>query len=238
MRTEANDEGARTSGSLRGLTRLAGVLYLVIIVLGISSEVLVRGRLVVPGDAAATAANLVASSGLYRAGFFADTIMCLSDVALAVLLYVLLRPVHRTLALVALFFRLTQTAILSGALLLAYAPLLLLEGGGGAAADPATQAQALFFVELHAHGYDLALAFFGVHCLLLGALIARSGFLPRPLGWLVVAAGCVYLAGAVIRFCKLATGGAFAPAYAICLAAELALGLWLLIRGVRTDPRT
>ena len=227
MQTEATFESADPA-NWRGLTRLAGVLYLVIIVLGVSSEVGVRGRLIVAGDAAATAANLTASAGLYRAGFFADLVMCLSDVALAVLLFVLLVRVHRTLAMVALFFRLTQTAILGGGLLLAYAPLQMLEG---APADPATQSQALFFTQLHALGYDLGLVFFGVHCWLLGVLIARSGFLPRSLGWLVFAAGWVYVVGSAIRFGFPSASASFAPAYAVCLVAELALGLWLLVRG-------
>lgn len=233
MQSEATFEGLGAAGGGRGLTRLAGALYLLIIVLGIGSEVAVRGRLIVAHDAAATAANLVASAGWYRAGFFADLAMCLSDVALAVLLYVLLRPVQRTLALMMLFFRLIQTAILGAGLLAAYAPLLLLEGAPGAANDPATQKLALFFTELHAHGYDLGLVFFGVHCLLLGVLIARSGFLPRPLGWLVLAAGCVYLAGSAIRFAAPAASGAFAPAYGVCVIAELALCLWLLLRGAK-----
>lgn len=227
MQIESNFEDTGPA-SWRKLTRWAGVLYLIIIVLGISSEVGVRGTLIVPGDAAATAANLTASAGLYRAGFFADLVMCLSDVALAVLLYVLLVRVQPTLAKVALFFRLTQTAILGGGLLLAYAPLQLLEG---APADPAVQSQALFFTQLHALGYDLGLVFFGVHCWLLGALIARSGFLPRPLGWLVFAAGWVYVVGSAIRFGFPSASASFAPAYAVCLVAELALGLWLLLRG-------
>lgn len=231
MQTEATFEGGEAT-NWRALTRWAGVLYLIIIVLGVSSEVGVRGRLIVAEDAAATAANLTASAGLYRAGFFADLVMCLSDVALAVLLYVLLSRVQRTLAMVALFFRLTQTAILGGGLLLAYAPLVLLEGAAaGPVADPAAESQALFFTQLHALGYDLGLVFFGVHCWLLGVLIVRSGFLPRPVGWLVFAAGCVYVAGSAIRFGLPAASASFAPAYAVCLVAELALGLWLLIRG-------
>ena len=86
--------------------RVAGLLYLIIIVSGIFSEVYVRSKLVVTGDATATAANILASEGLFRIGFAADAIMLLSDVAIAVLFYLLLRPVSNALALTAAAFRL------------------------------------------------------------------------------------------------------------------------------------
>ena len=75
--------------------RVAGLLYLTIIICGIYSEVFVRGSLVVMGDAAGTANNILASEGLFRIGFAADILMLLCDVAIAVLFYVLLKPVSR-----------------------------------------------------------------------------------------------------------------------------------------------
>lgn len=79
-----------TEGSPLVYARTAGVLYLIIIVFGIFSEVFIRFSLIVEGDASATAMNILASEGLFRFGFVADSIMLLSDVAIAILFYVLL----------------------------------------------------------------------------------------------------------------------------------------------------
>ena len=79
--------------SLRNTARVAGVLYLIIIMCGIFAEFFVRSSLIVPGDATATANNIMASESLFRAGIVADLIMILCDVALALVFYVLLKPV-------------------------------------------------------------------------------------------------------------------------------------------------
>lgn len=219
-----------TAASPQPAARAAGALYLVIIVAGLWSELGVRARLVAPDDAATTAENILGSETLFRASTAADALMALCDVGLAVLLFALLRPVSLTLALMATAFRLVQTAVIAASLVLQHGALLALTNTAGAIAQP--EALALLLLELHAFGYDLGLAFFGVCSLLLGALIWRSGYLPRALGALVAAAGAVYLAGTALRFLAPALLGAFQPAYAVCLLAETALCLWLLIRGV------
>lgn len=214
--------------------RTAGVLYLVIIVCGLWSEIFVRSSLIVAGDAAATAGNIVAAEGLFRAGFAADTLMVLSDVGLAVLLYALLRPVNATLALTAAALRLVQTAVIALSLLHQQAALLLLDGSGPAGAfEPAQrQALAVLALDLHGHGYDLGLIFFGASCLVLGFLVSRSGYLPRVLGWLVMAAGVVYLAGSYTLFLFPAHAGTLAPLYVVPVVSEVAFCLWLLVKGV------
>ena len=215
--------------------RVAGVLYLVIIVFGIFSEAFVRSSLFVQGDAAATAGNILASQGLFRLGFFADSVMFLCDVALAVLLYVLLKPVSKTLALVAMFFRLTQTAVIAMNLLNYHAAVVLLGGSGYAGALEPGQLHSLahFFLELHAHGYDLGLLLFGVHCLLLGRLVVRSHYIPRILGFLMMAAAVAYLIGSYTRFLFPNYLSAVTPVYIVAFVSELAFGLWLIVKGVR-----
>lgn len=223
-----------TTDNPQTMARAAGALYLVIIVFGIWSELAVRGGLVVAGDAAATADNIAAHTGLFRLGFAADSVMAISDAALAVLLYVLLKPVSATLALMAAVFRLLQTAVIGVNLLNQYAALLILGDADRVAALGAGQADALalFFLETQSHGYDLGLIFFGVNSLLTGWLVWRAAFLPRVLGALLAAAGVVYLAGSYLLFLAPSVHGVFEPAYAVCLIAELAFCLWLLIRGV------
>jgi hypothetical protein len=229
------DRSAQTSPL--SYARLAGILYLVIIIFGISSEALIRSGLIVPGDATATAGNIIASQGLFRLGFFADSVMFLCDVALAVLLFILLKPVNKTVALVALFFRLTQTAVIALNLLNYHAASLVLSGPGYSSALGASQQHSLsyLFMDLHGHGYDLGLILFGVHCVLLGYLLVKSGYFPRVLGILMMAAGVTYLAGSYTRFLFPAYVTAVSPIYVVALVAELALCLWLLVKGLNLE---
>ncbi len=217
--------------------RAAGALYLVIIVFGLWSELYVRGSLIVAGDAEATATNILASEGLFRASFAADSVMALADVALAILLYRLLKPVNATLALTAAALRLIQTAVIAVSLLHQYAALLLLNGAGHAAAFEPTQLYALvaLALDMHGHGYDLGLIFFGASCLVLGALVARSTYLPKALGWLVMAAGVVYLIGSYTLFLFPDHTATVAPLYVVPMVSEVALCLWLLVRGVNVE---
>jgi len=231
----AQDRTATTSP--QAVARTAGVLYLIIIVFGMLSELLVRTSMIVPGDPAATAEAIGASPGLFRSGFLMDSIMFLSDVALAVLLYVLLKPVSKVVALVAMCFRLGQAAVLALNLLNYHAAILLLTGPAYAASLGGEQVSGLsyLFLDLHAHGYDLGLLLFGVHCLLLGYLVFRSGYLPRALGVLMVAAGFTYLVGSYTRFLAPGYVPVVAPIYAIAVVSEVSLCVWLLVRGVHVE---
>lgn len=216
--------------------RAAGVLYLIIIGLGLFSEVFVRSSLIVPGDGAATVSHILAAEGRFRAGFLADSLMFLSDGGLAVLLFVLLRPVNPVLALVALVFRLMQTGVIALNLLHYYGALLLLQGSYAAGLEAAPlNALVGLALDLHSHGYDLGLILFGVHCEVLGLLIARSRYLPQVLGYGVMAAGGAYLIGSYTRFLFPELVGAVAPIYGVAVVSELSLCLWLLIKGVNVE---
>ncbi len=218
--------------------RVAGFLYLVIIVFGISAEVFIRSSLIEPGDAAATASKIIASGGLFRIGFLADSIMLLCDVALAVLLYALLKPVSHKVAQLALFFRLTHAAVLTLNLLNYHAAILLLNGSSYASMIGADQVHSLsyLFLDLHAHGYDLGLLLFAAHCALVGYLIYKSRFLPKLLGVLVIAASATYFIGSYTRFLFPDHFSAVSQIYGVAIVSEVSLCLWLLVKGVNV-PR-
>ena len=213
-----------------------GALYLIIIVFGIFSEVVIRSNLIVPFDAAATAANIATSQSLFRMGFAADSIMLLSDVAIAVLFYVLLRQVNNTLALMAAAFRLTQAAILGFNLLNYHGALLLITNSGYATGLGTEQLQVLvlLLLDMHSHGYDLGLLFFGLSNVILGYLVIKSDYLPSPLGYGLMAAAVVYLGGSYARFLLPDVASLLAPVYIIPFLAELSFCLWLLVKGVRS----
>jgi hypothetical protein len=94
-------------------------------------------------------------------------------------------------------------------------------------------ALAMFFLDLHGHGYDLGLIFFGVSNLILGYLIIKSSSFPSPFGFGLIAAALVYLLGSYTRFLFPGHMALVAPLYVIALVAELSFALWLLIKGVR-----
>ncbi len=207
------------------LARPAGALYLAIIALGLTGEFALRGALLVPGDAAATAANLAAAPGTLRLSLAADTAMALADVAVAVLLFFLFRALGALLAALAAAFRLIQTAVIGANLLNLQAAILWATGD----APPELSAQmAHGALELQGFGYDLGLAFFGVTGVMLGLLLMRAA--ARILGPLMLAAGAVYLTGSGLRILAPGLAADFEPAYLVCLVAELSLALWLVTR--------
>ncbi len=167
--------------------RIAGVLTLLSLVCGSFGELYVPATLIVPTDAAATAANLTASATLFRLGFAGYLVEAVCDVALALLLYELLRPVRRDVALLAAFFRIVSTATFAVFELCGFAALLLLAGSPYLRAFSPEQLDALALLALKCFGLGAGvfLVFYGVASVLFGWLIFRSGYIPRTIGALL-----------------------------------------------------
>jgi hypothetical protein len=199
--------------------------------------VYVPSRLLVPGDAAATANNILASEPLFRIGIGSEFVVLLSEIVLSIVLYVLFKPVSKTLSLIATVFRLAMTTIHAINLLNSFVALLLLSGADYLAVFEADQLHAfvLLFLNAHHYGFELGIVFFAPHVFLLGYLIFKSGYFPRILGILFMLAACGYLIDS--------TGLLFVPGYdttpvflALPIAiAEIAFPLWLLIKGVNVE---
>lgn len=207
--------------------RLAGLLYLVILACGISAEILFRGPLVDLSDPTATASAIRNAVGTFRLAIAADIVMAAADAALAILLYVIFRPVAPALALAAMVFRLIQSVMIAMNLMHMQSALLLITVAPGLG-TPMADAMALHALNLHAHGYDLGLVFFAINSLLTGVLIWVSGLFPRIIGAGIAAAGIVYLVGSSLRFFAPVLFDAFAPAYGVPVLAEGAFCLVLL----------
>ncbi len=207
--------------------RLAGLLYLIIIVAGLGAELGLRAPLIDLGDAAGTAAAILAAPGQFRLAIAADLVMALCDAGLAILLYLVFRAVAPGLALSAMVFRLIQTVLIAASLMALLTAWLLLTRAEGLA-DAAVLA--LVFLDLHGHGYDLGLVFFGVNSLMMGALVWRSGVFARAFGAGLAVAGLVYLTGSALRFFAPDWSDAFAPAYGLTILAETAFCLRLLLQ--------
>jgi len=218
--------------------RFAGVLYLIITVAAIFAHMVIPEQFIVAGDAAATAANIAANEATFRLGTVgSELIILLSEIVLAVVLYVLLKPVSKTLSLVAAVSRLAMTTIHGLNLLNYYFVFQLLNGGSIATAFSPDQVNALvtLFLDAHSIGFTIGIAFLVPHVLILGYLIVQSGYFPKVLGYLFIAAGIGYLLdsmGLLLVSGYTTTPGAIAAVIAI---AEIAFPVWLLVKGVNMD---
>jgi hypothetical protein len=215
--------------------RIGGVLYLIIIVAGGFAEGIVRSRLIVPGDAAATAKNIMASEWLWRIAFAGDLAIYVCGIPLVLIFYLLLSPVNRNLALLAVFFNLVSLAIEGVNALSHFAPLLLLGGADFLKVfdPPQLQALALLFVNMHSYGFGISLTIFSFVLLLEGYLIFNSGYFPKTLGVLVAIAAICYLTNSLALFLAPAFHAKIFPVILIpSFVGELSLCLWLLVMGV------
>lgn len=218
--------------------RIAGFFYLLCAMTGAFAEMFVRGNLIVSGDAATTAANVLAHEQIFRLGLAADIIAGACYIVVTILLYELLKPVNRTLSLLAAAFSLVGCAVgaLSGVFHLA--PLVVLGGKQYLNTFNTAQLQAisLTFLSLHAQGYLIGLVFFGVYCFLIGWLILKSTFLPRIVGALMALAGLCYLVNSFAHFISPAFASHLSPwILAPCGIGELSLTFWLLAMGVNEE---
>ncbi|HEX5689877.1 MAG TPA: DUF4386 domain-containing protein [Roseiflexaceae bacterium] len=220
------------------LARIGGILYLIIIVVGALGEGVVRGSIVVPGDAAATAANLRSMEWLWRLGVAGEVVLLICTTALALILYMLLRRVSRDLALAAVLFNLVCVAIEGVAAVALAAALLPLSAvaSPNALAPEQLNAMAMLSIESHSIGFGIALIFFGVECVILGYLIYHSGYMPRPIGVLMAIAGVCYLINSFALLLSPPLSNVLFPAILMpSLLAELSLALWLLVKGVNAQ---
>jgi hypothetical protein len=229
----------RTTGhdtSLRQAALAAGLGLLLMTVLAPLANFGVLQKLVVPGDAAATANHIAAAQGLFRIAIGSFFLVAMLDVVVAWGLYLVFQPANRGLSLLAALFRVVYATMLAVALNNLVSALRLLDGADFLNAFGTAQVQAQMMVMLGAFqsGWDLALIVFGLHLLVLGILVFRSGGRLKMLGILVVIAGLGYL----VDGC----GKLLLPDYSLTIGmftfvGEPLLMLWLLWTGVRGKVR-
>jgi hypothetical protein len=184
-----------TETSPRTKARITGVFYLLTVLTGIFAQGFVSGRLVVDGDAAATATNIIAQRGLFQLGFAVYLIEMACQIAMTALFYELLKPAGRSVSLLAAFLGLAGCVIKTFSRVFFIAPLFVLGGAHYLSVFSAEQLQALalLFLKVNDKGAEIALVFFGIYALLTGYLVIESTFLPRFLGWLGIFGGLGWL---------------------------------------------
>lgn len=212
-------------------------MYLAVIVCAGFSQGYVRANLIVPGDAAETAANIMGNIGLFRLGLVTDMIAFIIDAVISVMLYQLLKPYGKTLAMVSSALRLlAHPAIGALNLLNHYLAFHVLSGADFLSAFEPSQLESLslFFMDAHRYGYLIAGGFFGIHCFLLGILLIKSDIIPWFFGAMMIVAAIGYLMETFGDF--LFPGNEDWLAWVVGLSAalgEVELTLYMLIKGIR-----
>jgi Domain of unknown function (DUF4386) len=238
--SSGRDSTRRAQTTLRRYALIAGVGYVVLFVLGIFANFFVREGLVVTGDAAQTAANILESEGLFRMGMVSFLVVFAVDVIVAWALYVLFKKVDENVSLVTAWFRIVYTVFLGVAVMFFYQAIQLLSGSEFLSVFDAGQleAQALLAVDAFNSTWLIGLLVFGVHLIFLGWLVVKSSA-PRVLGYVLMVAGLAYVAD-TLAHTVLANYVDYENVFLAIVAvpsviAEGWMGLWLLFKGGRKE---
>ena len=216
--------------------KTAGILYFLIIASSILSMLIGPFKLMVPGDAAKTFANISEHQLLFRGGIVYDLLMYTAVVALAISLYVVLKPVNRNLALLAMSWRIGE-AILGGVAVLANLNILqLVDQSSIPTAFTPDQLEAMVGLLLGANAAAISVVFvfLSLGSILFCYLFLRSGYIPKGLAWFGLLAFALTLVGTLV--------GVIVPNNLTMLFGtpailfELTIGLWLWVKGIRLEP--
>ncbi len=225
----------RSMASPKTAGRVAGALYLVLIGLGATAE-LIRTQLIVPGDAVATVENIRQGGDLLQVSLFADFGAHLSYLLVSVILYGLLRATSKVASLLFVLMVSISVAMMCINLVNQVATIIIVNNPDYLSVFSSHQrdALALLFLELQDYGYVIAGIFFGGWLLPLGILLLKSSLVPRIISVLLMIAPIGYFTDLVVRLAVPATGGVSAVALGFSALAETSLCIYLLVRGVRT----
>jgi len=228
-------ENQTTITSQYKAARLAGLLYLIAMATGLFAEFYVRfpSTLVVNGDAAKTASNIMANERLYRIGIANNIITFAIDVGLIWALYVLLRPVNRNLAFLAVFFRLVETTTACVAIISSYVAMQLISDAEHLKSFDSNQIQALLILhDTYALTFVIVAIFLGLGSTVFNYLLFKSRYIPRILAaWGIFSSLLLLISQFTIIIFPAAEKTIIPACYAPIAIDEIALGFWLLSKG-------
>ncbi len=226
-----------TETSPRIYARVAGFALLLMAILAMFANFFVIEGLIIPGDAATTANNIMANDLLFRSGVISFIIVLILDVLVAWALYIFLKPANENLALLAAWLRLIYTVIFGIAIYHLLSVLELLSGAEYLTVFETAQlhAQVMLSINAFRNVWLIGLVFFGLHLFVIGYLIFKSGFMPRILGVLLMIACFGYLIDSFAHF-LLSNYTDYEAIFLIIVAVpgvigELSLAFWLLFKG-------
>lgn len=221
--------------------RVVGLAYLLTMGTAVFAEMYVRGQLVVSGNAAQTALNILDSERLFRVAIVGDILTAVGVTILIWALYVVLRPVNNNLAMLGVFLRLVEVPIAAVSVINALLALRVLSGTAYLQTFDESQLQELarLFISGQGFGTQILFVFLGLGSTVFSCLWFKSNYIPKALALLGIVGSLMLVSGslAVIVFPKL--GDLLSLSYMMLLGIfEITLGLWLLIKGLRSPMLT
>lgn len=219
--------------------RTAGLMYLLIAIIGGFSIGYLPTIILVEGDASSTAQNLIENAGLFKLGIGADVFVFIMELVLTVMLYQMLKKVNQTISLIALFSRLAMGIIMGLNLLNYTMPLLLLSGSGylNTFSLDELQSLSLLFLNIHQYGVYVWGLFFALHLVFLGYLIYKSNYVPKIMGILMMVGSLGYIGESLIELTfsqsEIISKGIIITLIASVLG-ELSFAIWLLVTGAQS----
>ena len=225
--------------TIKQQARIAGVLYFLVGITAPIALLYVPGKIIVSGDATATANNIRASESLFRIGIAAELTYLVTIIFVTLALYRLFKEVsHARARELVILGSLISVPIGFLNALNQVAALVVATGPDFLSAYDAPQLDALayLFLRLHAWGLDLASVFWGLWLFPFGILAVKSGFIPRVFGYLLFAAGFAYVASAYTAVLLPQYVGQVGEVAMILYFGEIPIMLWLLIWGAK-GPR-
>jgi len=216
---------------------VAGIGLLAMAILAVGALMFIFDKIIVPGDAGATVNNILVGEKQFRIGIGCFLSVAILDAVVAWALYILLEPANKYLSMLAAWFRLVYSAIL-GVALFSYAHILQLLSGArdinGVGADQ-MHVDVMLSLRAFDDGWAIGLLFFGMHLLVLGYLVFKSGYVPKVLGIVLSIGGASYVTDSLGRF--------LLDNYTLDLAellgwGELLFMLWLLFQGLKATNAT
>lgn len=227
--------------TLRNMTKIAGIGYLVIFISGFFANFFVLENSFVASDAAATSNNIMNNEMLFRYGTFSFLIMVIADVLLAWPLYVLLKPVNKHLSQFSSWLRLVNGTIFGVALFNLFNVIQILGDSNYTSLLEPNQVHAHVMLLLNAFDYTwlIGLVFFGMHLFVMGYLVIKSNYIPKIIGVLLMVAAAGYLADSFAHF-LLTNYEDYSSIFEMIVVipgvlGELSFTLWILIKGIRKD---
>lgn len=229
------------TGRARRYALVAGMGYVVLFALGVFANFFVREGLIVADDATTTAANIAESEALFRGGMVAFLVIFIVDVVVAWALYMLFKKANEGISLVTAWFRIVYTVFLGVAVVFFFQALQLLSRSESLAVFTTEQlnAQALVALDTFNTTWLIGLLAFGVHLVLLGALVINSRWAPRALGYVLIVAGLAYVADTVAHT-LVGNYVDYETVFLVIVAvpsviAEGWFGIWLLLKGGKNE---
>ncbi|MDY8138042.1 DUF4386 domain-containing protein [Aquimarina sp. 2201CG5-10] len=225
--------------SNKKMGRLAGALFLILVIAGVFAEFFVRQKLFVSNDLAATTQNIIDNEWLFRLGFVSDLLMSTTFFFYTYVLYLIFKSVSKNISLFMLLCVVISVAMYCQNMLNQYSALMLLTDPSYSEAFRNDQLQVLstFFLNIHTEGYFVNQIFYGMYLLPLGYMIYKSRLVPRIIGVLLMLGCIVDLINFGVYFLFPNTESVFLQNITIPAdIAEISFCLWLLIMGVRNQP--